>query len=119
MTKTTFVRAATVLLIGATGFALIPSAARANGPFGQEAPIAGLTCSRPSDCTSPLVCRSGRCTAECLADRDCSCPNTHCVKNAAGVGACVVNTLTIPRVPAACVNAFDCDSNRCVNGRCG
>jgi hypothetical protein len=110
--------------LAAIGVSLVPSGARAGGPFDQEAPIPAIGCTRNSDCQTPLICALGRCRAACVEDRDCSCPGTHCdhvlVSGSWGsttVGRCAV---TVPDAPpkAACVHAFDCESHSCGSGRC-
>jgi hypothetical protein len=117
------VKAALAIGLAAVGVSLIPSGARAGGPFDQQAAVAGIGCTRNSDCQTPLICALGRCRAECRENRDCSCPGTHCSQvlmtwpgGSDTVGRCAVDVPDAPK--AACVHAFDCESHSCGSGRC-
>jgi hypothetical protein len=58
--------------------------------LGCEAPAeSGASCARASECASSLVCRLGRCRAECRENRDCGAGRS-CLLDATGAGACAV-----------------------------
>lgn len=53
----------------------------------QNAPLPGAACTTTASCTSPLVCRFGRCRSECSASRDCP-PAARCLLTSDGTGVC-------------------------------
>lgn len=55
----------------------------------ESAAGTGAPCARAAECTSPLVCRLGRCRAECALDRDCPLGAT-CLFGAESSGACAL-----------------------------
>jgi hypothetical protein len=57
----------------------------------QSAPTPGATCSAAADCASPLVCRLGRCRAECAQNRDCPVP-ARCLLDPSHLGSCSLDT---------------------------
>jgi hypothetical protein len=70
----------------------------------------GTTCSRASECASPLVCRIGHCRTECVAARDCSAGQV-CLVDGDGRGAC--------ELPAIDVCSVSCDAPLiCASGHC-
>ncbi len=56
----------------------------------QAGATPGAACTRPSDCSSPLVCDFGRCRAQCRLNADCG-PGAQCLLDH-GVGSCTVGT---------------------------
>jgi hypothetical protein len=95
----------------------------------QSAPSLGTSCTRASDCASPLVCANGRCRSECAETRDCP-PGSECIPIASGSAACTLaeercvadTDCTAPLVcgndgtcRAACLTDADCTADgRCV-----
>lgn len=76
----------------------------------QSGAVIGATCTRASDCESPLVCGFGRCRTECAAARDCPAGQV-CLVDGAGLGAC--------ELPAIDVCSVSCDPPlRCASGHC-
>ncbi|MBC7767877.1 MAG: hypothetical protein H7124_03750 [Phycisphaerales bacterium] len=108
-----------VLLLGAFAAAWLAATFAPDGGaradwFNEPRPTMGLACTRDSECTSPLVCRSGRCRSECAENRDCGV-GRHCTVNPVGIGRCEVDQPSGPLPPDAayCVSARDCTSGAC------
>ena len=87
----------------------------------QYSPIPrGASCSRNSECASPLVCTStGRCRYQCVENRDCSA-GQHCVLHGPAGGSCVLDTPGhLPPDAAYCVASRDCTRGACgANNQC-
>lgn len=76
----------------------------------QSGAALGTPCARSSECSSPLVCRLGRCRVECTSARDCGASEV-CLIDQNGAGAC--------EIPAVDVCAVSCDPPLvCANGHC-
>jgi alpha-tubulin suppressor-like RCC1 family protein len=72
----------------------------------------GVQCTINSECGAPLVCRLGRCRAECRTARDCA-TGTVCLTDNQGLGACGL------LVEDRCALSSECpDPLRCVDGTC-
>ena len=70
----------------------------------------GTVCTANRECSSPLVCRVGRCRVECAEGRDCPAGQV-CLAPTPGAGAC--------ELPAIDVCALSCDAPLiCVSGHC-
>lgn len=72
----------------------------------QSTAAVGATCTRASDCTSPLTCTYGRCRPECAESRDCPVA-TRCIA-ANGIGVCTLDVenhcdSTVCPAPLRCV----------------
>lgn len=72
----------------------------------QASPAPGASCARAADCGAPLVCRFGRCRAECSEARDCPI-GARCI-GSAGAGVCTLDvenhcTASICPSPLQCV----------------
>lgn len=79
----------------------------------QTAPSVGAACTRNTDCSSPLVCRFGRCRTECTAQRDCAVPSS-CLLDEAGQGSC--SLVDDPDCTASsCASPLACVGRECVN----
>lgn len=78
------------------------------------APNLGATCSRDSECGSPLVCRFGSCRSECAANRDCPV-GARCLL-AGGLGSCSLDAdERCESGGHACPSGLMCLGDRCVN----
>lgn len=78
------------------------------------API-GATCTRPSECASPLTCAFGRCRTECAAHRDCP-PGALCLLDPSGAGRCALpDDPDCRRAGATCAAGLACIGGECVN----
>jgi hypothetical protein len=97
-TRSSFACAAVLVSLGALLFAC------------ESAATLGASCTRASECSSPLVCRLARCRTECAAARDCG-PGQVCLINGAGEGAC--------EIPAIDACSLSCDPPLvCASGHC-
>jgi alpha-tubulin suppressor-like RCC1 family protein len=104
----------------------------AGSPIGVCVDPSGSSCTHPSDCAAPLVCREGRCLDQCRADRDCRegsrCEGARCVvvRQDGGVPDAAVDAGDPPVVtctdPSDCrapfATAFDCVAGACVITAC-
>ena len=79
----------------------------------QSGAVIGATCQRASDCSSPLVCRLGRCRNECNVNRDCAL-GTQCFLDSAGLGACQLEQDRSCGSGGGCGNGLDCLRGMCV-----
>lgn len=73
----------------------------------------GVACTRAAECGSPLVCRLGRCRAECRAQRDCPV-GALCLVDADGTGSCALPDDPDCRT-AGCAGDLACVGSVCVN----
>lgn len=74
-------------------------------------------CMRASDCEAPLVCHFGRCTNECVTDRDCP-PGSSCVPDGDGASGCRDESMNECERTSDCV-AMGLPNKVCaVDGRC-
>ena len=103
-----------------TAFVAMTQPTPAVAQFGEQAARPGRGCTRNSECSSPLVCMSGRCRAECYEDRDCQA-GAHCGITPSSAGVCQLDTPGhLPPDAAYCVASRDCTSGSCgANNQCG
>lgn len=81
----------------------------------QSAPTPGASCTHTSECASGLVCRYGRCRAECTANADCPL-GAACLLGADGSGACGLDAdlgCTTSGVGRTCATGLVCVADRC------
>lgn len=100
----------------------------------QAAAATGASCSRPSDCATPLVCTLGRCRAECRDGRDCPV-GARCLasgRSAGDLGVCSFEdenhcdtrvcpaplTCVADECRTGCADALECIARQCVAGSC-
>ncbi len=115
---------ATTLSIALTALAALAASC-------QQAPPAGATCTRASDCDAPLVCAIGRCRAGCVTSADCPSA-ARCLRDPrSDVGACSLDVdgcathdcaLGFACIDDECRNvcgdALACPDRVCVAGAC-
>jgi hypothetical protein len=96
----------------------------------QSGATPGAACMRSTECGGSLVCRLGRCRAECASDRDCPL-GARCYL-ASEVGACELPAIDVcaaiacapplvcrdGRCSQVCETASDCGGGACVAGTC-
>ncbi len=79
----------------------------------QSGAAIGTTCTRESECASPLACRFGRCRVACVAQRDCPLGAT-CLLDQNGIGSCTL--IDDPDcTPTSCDAPLACFGRTCVN----
>lgn len=81
----------------------------------QSAPTPGASCVRTSECAGGgLVCRFGRCRAECEANVDCPI-GAACLLGADGIGACGLDTDLGCQtgIGRQCASGLVCVADRC------
>jgi len=76
--------------------------------------VPGDECELNTDCTTPFVCRLGRCRNECRAQRDCGA-GLECVRDELGLGACQLPEETDCELTSDCPQGFVCHFRRCTN----
>jgi hypothetical protein len=80
----------------------------------QSGAVVGSTCSRDTDCASPLSCRAGRCRSQCAESRDCP-PGTRCLFFA-GAGSCSIDSDNRCQSGGdVCPTGLACLADHCVN----
>lgn len=77
----------------------------------QAGASTGASCTRTSECASPLVCTYGRCRAECVTSRDCAA-GLRCIENAGATGVCTLE------VEERCTDAICAAPLLCRGGQC-
>ncbi len=78
----------------------------------QASSAIGARCATSSECASPLVCRSGRCRTECVANRDCPI-GARCLL-IAGTGTCALDD-DVCSGASTCGGGLICVAGECVN----
>ncbi len=81
----------------------------------QAAPSPGASCARTSECQAGLVCRYGRCRAECSANADCPI-GAACLLGSDGRGVCGLDAdlgCTDTGTGRRCASGLVCVAERC------
>lgn len=78
----------------------------------QSGAAVGTTCARDAECSTPLVCRLGRCRSACVQNRDCPV-GAQCYLGAGGLGACELDLDRCGGV-ITCGNGLTCLAAQCV-----
>jgi hypothetical protein len=93
----------------------------------EQGAAIGTSCTRASECASPLVCRLGRCRSECAADVDCPIA-ARCLR-VSGAGSCsLIEETNCPAQPCptgtvclsgecatSCATDVDCPGGPCID----
>jgi alpha-tubulin suppressor-like RCC1 family protein len=77
----------------------------------QTTAAIGNSCARDSECSTPLVCRHGRCRNACTANRDCPV-GSQCFLDRSGLGACQLDQDR--SCTSSCPDGLTCLSSGCV-----
>ncbi|MFO0682889.1 MAG: hypothetical protein U0234_12590 [Sandaracinus sp.] len=81
----------------------------------QSVPNLGAACARASECSGGLVCRFGRCRAECTRNDDCPAGST-CFLASDGAGACSIDVdlSCSGGTGTSCASGLTCLGGQCV-----